>query len=339
MRMWRFIPIIFFLAFAACGEKGQGTVGEEKPPLSPEMRALDSISTIIDKNPGNTDLLNERAKMLVAMGNLDYALTDIGRALLMDSTKSAYYLTIADIYFQRNEPKRCLSALEKARSLDPRNLDALYRLAQFNLYLEKHQACIDLANEMLKIDARDGRPFFIKALCFRDMKDTTRAIENYMMASEQDPNNFDVQMDLGVLHYGKKSPLAESFLRNALAIRPDDAGALYALGMAYQQAKRTDEAIATYTRLTEVDSTNGNAWYNLGYVHFTYLEDYLAALDFFQKAVKAAPDYHDAIYMRGACYEALGNGELAKREYSYLLQVNPGHERAAQRMKALVGKK
>jgi tetratricopeptide (TPR) repeat protein len=117
--MWRFIPIIFFLAFAACGEKGQGTVGEEKPPLSPEMRALDSISTIIDKNPGNTDLLNERAKMLVAMGNLDYALTDIGRALLMDSTKSAYYLTIADIYFQRNEPKRCLSALEKARTLDP----------------------------------------------------------------------------------------------------------------------------------------------------------------------------------------------------------------------------
>lgn len=323
---------------SACGGSDADKAAVNPALLSPEMRALDSISKLIDRNPGNTDLLNERAKMLVAAGNLDYALTDIGRALLLDSTKAVYYLTIADIYFQRNEPKRCLRALEKARALDPRNLDALYRLAQFNLYLEKHQTCIDLANEMLRIDAQDDRPFFIKALCFRDMKDTARAIENYLLASEQNPDNFDVQMDLGVLHYGKRSPLAESFLRNALAIRPDDTGALYALGMAYQRAGRKDEAIATYTRITELDSTYGNAWYNLGYIQFTFEEDYLKALDHFQRAVRVAPDYHDAIYMRGACYEALGNGELARREYSYLLQLNPNHLRASQRMKALVGK-
>jgi len=338
MQLLRYLSIAVLLAAFACGERAQEQLANDSVPLTPELRALDSISTLIDKNPGNNDLLNARAKMLIAQGNLDYALTDIGRVLMRDSTKAEYFLTIADIYFQRNEPKRCLRALEKARALDGRNLDALYRLAQFNLYLEKHQECIDLANEMLKVDAQDDRPFFIKALAFRDMKDTTRAIENYLLAAEQNPDNFDVQMDLGVLHYGKKSPLAESFLRNALAIRPDDAGVLYALGMAYQQAGKAEEAIATYTELTEIDSSHGNAYYNIGYVHFTAFEDYVTALEFFQKAAQVAPDYLDAIYMRGACYESLGNTELAKREYSYLLQLAPNHGRAAQRMNALLAK-
>lgn len=340
MQLLRYIPVVAMLAALACGDRLQEQVANDDAAVfTPEMRALDSISTLIDKNPGNNDLLNARAKMLISQGNLDYALTDIGRVLLRDSTKAAYFLTIADIYFQRNEPKRCLRALEKARSLDDKNLDALYRLAQFNLYLEKHQECINLANEMLKLDAQDDRPFFIKALAFRDMKDTARAIENYLFAAEQNPDNFDVQMDLGVLHYGNRNPLAESFLRNALAIRPNDVGATYALGMTYQQAGRTEEAIATYTNLTKLDSTNGNAYYNIGYIHFTALEDYVTALELFQKAVQVAPDYLDAIYMRGACNEALGNVELAKREYSYLLQLAPNHAKAAQRMNALLAKR
>jgi len=340
MQLLKYIPVVALLAAFSCSERAQEQVAaDDAALLTPEMRALDSISTLIDKNPGNNDLLNARAKMLIAQGNLNYALADIGRVLLRDSTKAEYFLTIADIYFQRNEPKRCLRALEKARSLDGRNLDALYRLAQFNLYLEKHQECINLANEMLKVDAQDDRPFFIKALAFRDMKDTARAIENYLLAAEQNPDNFDVQMDLGVLHYGKKSPLAESFLRNALAIRPDDVGVLYALGMAYQRAGKAEEAIATYTDITDIDSTHGNAYYNIGYVHFTAFEDYVTALEFFQKAAQVAPDYLDAIYMRGACYEAMGNVELAKREYSYLLQLAPNHAKGAQRMNVLLKKR
>lgn len=338
MRLWPHIAVILAMLLASC----DGPTTEEVQPadtaLSPELRALDSISALIERNPGNNDLLNARARLLIAQGNLDYALADIGRVLMTDSSKADYFLTAADIYFQRNEPKRCLRALEKARSIDGRNLEALYKLAQFNLYIEKHQECIDLANEMLKVDAQDDRPFFIKALAFRDMKDTTRAIENYLMAAEQNPDNFDVQMDLGVLHYGKKDPIAESYLRNALAIRPDDVGALYALAMTYQQSGKTDDALATYDILLSQDSTYAKAYYNIGYIHFTVAEDFLQALDHFQKAASLAPEYVDAIYMRGACYEAMGNSELARREYSYLLQLAPDHQKAGARLKALSGK-
>lgn len=343
MRWPRHIPLLLLTMLAvACGNSPQpdnGGVQDGEDPLAVELRALDSISTLIDRSPGNADLLNARAQMMLDRGEVDYALADAGRAILIDSTKAAYYLTIADIYFQRDEPKRSLRALEKARRMDPKNLDALHRMAQFKLYLEHHQESIDLANEMLAIDPQDDRPFLIKALAFRDSRDTVRAIENYLMAAEQNPDNFDVQMALGVLHYGKKSRLAESFLRNALDIVPGHTGALYALGMCYQRDERAEEAIATYRQLLEVDSTHHNALYNIGHIHFTLLEDYPTALDYFQKTVRFAPDYHDAIYMRGACYEAMGNSELARREYSYLLQLAPNHAKAAGRMNTLLGKK
>lgn len=304
-----------------------------------EMRALDSISKLIDRSPTDPDLYNERAKLLVSTGDIDYALSDVGRAILMDSTKSAYFVTISDIFFQRNEPKRCLRALEKAQRLDSKNTEALYRLAQFKLYLNRHEESIGHANDMLRIDPQNDRPFLIKALNYREVGDTTRAIENYMLAAEQNPDNMDVQMGLGLLHWGRKDPLAESFFKNALAINPKATEAVYALGLVQQNSGRSDEALDTYASLLTLDSTNRNAHYNIGFIHLTQLDDAEEALVHFRKAVKVDPTYHEAIYMRGLCHEALGDMDMAKREYSFALQLSPGFKKAADRLNTLLGKK
>ncbi len=336
-----------FLALAAasvigCGGSPTETTSDiqaENILDTPEMRALDSISKLIDRSPSNPDLFNERAKLLVQMGDIDYALSDVGRAILMDSTRSAYYVTISDIFFQRNEPKRCLRALEKAQKLDPQNTEALYRLAQFKLYVKRHEESIVHANDMLRIDPQDDRPFLIKALNYREVGDTNRALENYMLAAEQNPDNFDVQMSMGLLHWGKKNPLAESFFKNALDINPQATEAIYALGLAQQGSGRTEDALETYDRLLAIDSTHRNALYNIGYIHLIELDDAEEALNHFLAATRVDPGYHEAIYMRGLCYEALGDPGAAKREYSYALQLAPGFKKAADRLNVLLRKK
>jgi len=301
--------------------------------MIPGYKQLDSLTKLLDASPNNTDLLNERAKLFLKVGELNFALADIGRAILLDSSKADYFLTIADVYFQRNEPKLCLKSLEVAKGLEPKNVEPLYKLAQFNLYIDKHQESMALANDMLRIDAQDDRPFVIKALCYKAMKDTTKAIENYMLAAEQNPDNFDAQMELGILHWARKGPMAESFLKNALAIRPDATEALYALGVVYQDAEKLDDALATYSQLTRVDSTYSAAYFNMGYIQQQYLQNYDEALAHFNKAAAASPRYYQAIYMRGLCYESKGDKLKAKNEYASALAIEPTYDKALAGMK------
>lgn len=342
IRSTLFLFILLSFLFA-CDEapkqkkEADETVVENEEEFPGQVK-LDSLTTLLEKDPDNTDLLNERAKVFLEVGQTNYGLADVGRALLLDSTKASYYLTISDAYFRLDKPQKSRNALRKAAALEPEFTEPLYRLAQFELYLGNHQKCIDHANDMLRIDARDDRPFMIKGLCYKDLKDTTKAIENYMEAVTENPDNYDAYVELGILHWGQKSPLAESYLKSALDIR-EGIDALYALGLHYQESDKLNEAMETYTRILEIDSAYSAAYFNMGYIQYQHLQLYNEALNNFDKAVQVSPKYYQAVYMRGLCYEAKGDIARAKREYTYAAELNPDYERAADGLNRLLRKK
>jgi len=341
--MSKFLIIIGFLlsGLIGCDTNGDSTIKTGEQTVveeTPQMARLDSLTKLLDKTPNNTNLLNERAKVFLEVNEVNFALADVGRALLIDSTKATYYLTISDVYFRLNKSEQCKNALEKAHALQPDYAEPLYRLAQFELYLRNHQNSINYANEMLRIDAQDDRPFMIKGLCYKELGDTAMAIYNYLEATTENPDNYDAFVELGVLHWAKKNKLAEQYLESALDIRPDGIDALYALGMQYQQSDRLNEALETYTHILQLDSTYRTAYYNMGYIQYQYLQLYDEALENFEKAVKVDPKYFQAVYMRGLCYEAKGDVEKAKREYSYAIQLNPDYGKAAAGLNRLVRK-
>lgn len=342
--MNRVLMFIVFLAVAIIGcdttsktDKG-GQVESVVKEITPKAARLDSLTQLLDKKPNNTELLNERAKAFLDVNELNYALADIGKALLIDSTVSKFYVTISDVYFRLNKPVQCKNALLKAHQIEPDYVEPLYRLSQFELYLGNHQQSINYANDMLRIDARDDRPFMIKALCFKELGDTATAITNYLEATTENPDNYDAFVELGVLHWAQNNSLAENYLKSALDIRPDGVDALYALGMEYQRVDKLNEALEAYTRILEIDSTYRTAYYNMGYIQYQELQLYNQALINFDKAVKVDPKYYQAVYMRGLCYEAKGDVARAKQEYSYAIQLNPDYGMAAAGLNRLVTK-
>lgn len=335
------LGVVFFFGCDESPKQQEEVLEEQTAEIEEEFPGqlkLDSLTALLEKDPDNTDLLNERAKVFLEVDQNNFALADVGRALLLDSSKATYYLTISDVYFRLNKPGKCKNALLKAVRLQPDFTEPLYRLAQFELYLGNHQKCIDYANKMLRIDARDDRPFVVKGLCYKTLGDSAKAIQNYLEAVTENPDNYDAYVELGILHWAKKDPLAEGYLKSALEIRPEGLDALYALGMQYQGSDKLNEAMETYTRILQIDSTYVAAYYNMGYVQYQFLQLYNEALVNFDKAVKTDPKYYQAVYMRGLCYEAKGDIARAKREYSYAIELNPNYDRAAEGLKRLVGK-
>ncbi|MGB0916743.1 MAG: tetratricopeptide repeat protein [Flavobacteriales bacterium] len=310
----------------------------EAEPEVLEMATLDSLTKLIDANPSDAKLLHERAKVFLKVDETNFALADVGRALLLDSTIAEFYLTISDVYFRMNEPSKCKNALLKANNIQPDYKEPLHRLAQFELYLGNHQKSINYANEMLRLDVHDDRPFVIKALCFKELGDTAKAVQNYLEAVTENPDNYDAYVELGVLHWAMGNQLAEAYLKSALDIRPEGVDALYALGLHYQDSDKLNDALETYTRILEIDSAYQSAYFNMGYIQYQYLQLYKEALVNFDKAVQVNPKYYQAIYMRGLCYEARGDVSRAKREYAYALELNPDYGKAADGMTRLLSK-
>ncbi len=336
--------LVFACLFAACTGSSQT---EKEQPKEKQLEAdqsvlkvakLDSLTQLLDQDPSNAALLHERSKAFLEVDEVNFALADVGRALLIDSTVASYYLTISDVYFRINEPQKCKNALLKAYGLQPDYKEPLHRLAQFELYLGNHQKSIDYANKMLRIDVHDDRPFVVKALCYKELGDTTKAVENYLEAVTENPDNYDAFVELGIIHWAKKDPLAESYLKSALDIRPDGLDALYALGMHYQSMDKLNNALETYTQILNIDSTYRQAYFNMGYIQYQNLQLYNEALQNFEAAVSVDPKYYQAIYMRGLCYEAKGDVAKAKREYGYALELNPNYDKAASGLQRLLSK-
>lgn len=317
------ICVIVISGINSCDYFSGNNINSEKA-LSP----IDSLGNLIAENPNNAKLYNERAKLYLENKEYKNAKTDAGKAISLDSTVSAYFVTIADGYFFTNEPGSCEAALKKAIALDPQNKEALMKMSEFYMYLNRFEESVSYANKILEFDPNYSKAFFIKGICYKDAGDTTRAILNFREALDKDPESYHACIMLAQLHYGLKDKLAITYYNNALNLQPKSVEAFYGLAMFYQETGELNRALETYSTILSIDPNYKNAHFNIGYINFNFLKNYNEALKHFDNAVKADANYFQAVYMRGLCYETLGDVQRAKAEYTHALKINPGYQMA-----------
>jgi len=322
-----FTVLLFSCTLISC-DNLSGKKEKNERALSP----VDSISELIKASPGDSKLYNERAKLYLEKKEYKNAKTDAGKAISLDTTNAAYYVTIADAYFFTNEPKKCEASLNKAISLDNHNKEALMKLSEFYMYLTRFEESVIYANKILEFDPDFSKAYFIKGMCYKDAGDTTRAIQNFREALDKDPESYHACIMLAQLYYGLKDKIAISYYNNALNLQPKSLEAYYGLAMFYQETNELNRALETYATILNIDPKYKNAHFNIGFIHFEYLKNYNEALKHFDDAVKSDATYYQAVYMRGLCYETLGDIQRAKAEYTHALEINPGYKLAADGM-------
>lgn len=333
-----FPAILLTIALWSCKDDPKPTQDPEQTVQPQPVNPLDSVSQLIEENPNDADLYHNRGLMLLMIGEVQAAMGDVGRAIIMDSTRYEYYLTISDIYFKSNRPELSQSSLKRARALAPENTEPILRLAEFNLYLQDYKSAIIACNDAINLDPNTDRAYFFKALSYKELGDTAKAIDNYLITVEKEPDNVDAYVELGIIYAGRNIPLAEQYYKNALRSDPNSREAMYGLGLYYQDNDRLNEALEIYTQLTRVDSNYVNAYYNMGFINYEMLKDYKLALNHFNRAVRANPEHVPSIYMRGLCFEARGDIQNAKGQYQLALTKDEGYRLALDGLNRVLSK-
>lgn len=307
---------VFILLIASCGSA----------PV--DLSTIEGMNAALKDNPNDTAALYARARYYLTKGNADSAVVDMQQLIKIDSTRSCYFVTLADIYLVTNRTRFTRQALQKAISLDAGNLDAHMKLAELYLYVEMRQEALNALNEVLKRNKTNPKAYYLKGMVYKEGGDTALAISSFLTATEQDPQYANAFEQLGLIYAAKHDKRAIDFYNNVLKINPNNSQTRYNIGFFYQQHGELEKAIEVYTELATKDPSYPFSHYNIGFILFEFQGKPSEALPYFIQAAKVKPDYAEAIYMAGLCNEKTGNRELAIQDYREALKRNPRFELA-----------
>ncbi len=299
---------------------------------------FDSINALIKETPNNPDLYFQRAKMHYDERDLVTSMNDVGRALKLDRSNTDYYMLLADLKLIAKESRASRDALLQAYEIAPNDIQVLLRLGELYMIVRDADASFKYLNEALKIDVYNATAYRLKGFNYKYVGDTVNAVSSFQTAIEQDANDYDSYLQLGLLYSTAGNELAEDYYNNALKVRPSSVEALYAKGLFLQTMGRSRDAIRTYDQIIGITGEYFDAWYNKGYVYMVQLEQYDSAAYNFTQAINVGPEgYVAAYYNRGLAYETAGALREAEADYRMALKFNPQYDLAARGLSRVLG--
>ncbi|MCC6691152.1 MAG: tetratricopeptide repeat protein, partial [Bacteroidia bacterium] len=313
------LAVVFFLS---CKHNDKQAEKEEGITNVSTSKELSELNEKIMADSGNAELFYSRAKYFMSIHDYTAALTDMSQTMHRDSTKPVYYITLSDLYLYTNQTGKSKIALEKCISIDPKNTDAMLKLAELYFYVKKYQESINYLNDALKIDNYISKAYFLKGMNFKELGDTAKSISAMITATEQDPDYFSAYMELGLLYAAQKNKLAVDYYNNALRINSGSTQALYNKAKFFQDIKEWNSSDSIYGILLKMDPKYKNAYYNLGAIALVN-KQYEKAIKNFSNAINTDPKYTEAYYARGTAYLQLKDKTKAKADYQMAIQIDP----------------
>ncbi len=334
-----FLLLLGLVFLGGCSSSPEKKSNETKTqPEATKISAIDSLSRLVTKHPGESKYLQARGDKYIEMGDIESAKPDIVKAIRLDSLNSDLFVSLSKVYFAENKFAKGVLALQKAIELDNHNATAILNLAEVNLLAHKSQEAVKLIDRVIKMDDLNPRSYYLRGLIWLQMGDTIRGIQNFQQALKVDNDYFEANAQLGLLFADKKNDLAIDYYENAIRSNPGNPTVYYSLGYFYQQTRRYEKAMQTYDRLIKKFPRFDKAYYNKGYINLVFYKKYLEAINDFTQAIKINPNYANAYYNRAYCKILLHQKENAEKDLKRCLEINPDHKLAKKKLKELHAK-
>jgi tetratricopeptide (TPR) repeat protein len=295
---------------------------------------LNKISEDLNNDPNNAALYFSRAQQLYERSSYEPAISDLRKAIALDSTNADYHHLLSDCYLDYYMSGEALDILKKYSEENPTKVASLLKLGELQLILKQYDASFFTVQKILNLDQQNAEAFFLMGMIYRAQNDKERAINSFQSAVELDPEIVDAWIILGDLFAEKDFAIADRYYDNAISLDPENVQAYHAKAFYLQNNNRTDEAIALYKIINSKDPQYTDAYLNTGIL---YLEkDSLnKAYEHFDILVKIEPEGYLGYYYRGITSLFGGDKEGAERDLKQSLSFNPNFEKAKEALEEL----
>ncbi len=247
--------------------------------------ALASFETVLKISPGDTSVILNSAYSAELAGNTEKAKQYYSRLVSMQYKDDKAYLALSNLYKQDRDTARALSTLKDGRKIFPDTLSLM--LAEINIFLSSgnKKEAIDALEAAIKMDAKNESLYLALGSLYDNLanpKDASgndllkptnyeeyfmKAVQTYKQGLAVNPNNFEINFNLGALYFNKAAEMAntannikiieefnkakqkfdlefknsEPYLEKAFEVNPIDKGTLSSLKQLYVRTGETEK--------------------------------------------------------------------------------------------------
>jgi tetratricopeptide (TPR) repeat protein len=337
--------------------------------------ALDDFDAVLQRRPGDVDLVIRRGRTRARNGDLAGALADFEQALRQRPNDLELLQQSGRVRVQQGDLTGALLDFEQVLRRHPEHTDLLQQRAMLRYELQDVAGALVDLDEVVRRSPNDADALRQRGKVKLATNDLRGAIDDFVLALSQRPGDLDTiyQRALATARLGDLTGALRDFTR-VLSERPDDPDALFNRGVTrgelgdltgalsdYDQALaiRPDDVDALYSRLVtraELGDVNGalfdidhvlrlrpndpDTLFQRGLVRGK-IKDWYGALADFDAVLQQHPDDADAWFQRGLARYALRDtvGAVADFDQALALRPNdPEFTRQRSKVKGLLGR-
>ena len=301
--------------------------------LSMFASSIDDLTTALDLEPGNADLLIRRgqvyaitgdqksaiedfsravkidrrnhlaryyrAQARVKCGHFDRAQRDIQKAIRIDSLQPAYHHLLAKIYLQNDRPDQVVLSLDRSILLDSTDVSAFKLRGDVQAKLKNYFSAVSDYTRALELDPSMTELLVLRAQTLVKADRPCEAIEDFEMALTRDP----------------QLPKAYSGRALALASLGEHEYAAIWLTKAFHRFKKPRD-------LAELLFARGKIFYQM-VLYASATIDFTAVARIMRNDPKIVAA---AKYARAIARVQTGQRDLAEKDFSDVLEIDPTND-------------
>jgi len=299
--------------------------------------AADTLRRALEFSPQDSpDIERKMAMYLISAERYDDALAAYEELVADDPSDADSYLRISQIYRQKKDMVKARAASDKAKAIDPNNIQV--RLNE--LYILQAEGKPAEAIEVMKsiLQQTESRSYDPAQLESRgelleqlggmqQLADQTQpAVDTYRQLAALDPSKaaHASARIIGAYMGGKEYPKAQEEADAAIKKFPSDREVRVSRASLLAEMGKTDVAVADIKKLLDGKDDRGIelALADL-YVKGRKFDDAAKALDAAEKMSESQEDKIDVWFQRGAMFERQKNVAAAEAEFRKVLAVMP----------------
>ena len=260
--------------------------------LQREKEAVAAFNKAREIRPNSTASLWGMARVYQKQGDFDEAIRLMKEALSREQPTASAYWMLASTYFAKARKKNTEADFEEA---------------------------IKLLEKAIETNQAFGPAYFLLGQVYKFYKDgvyAEKAIENYEIAAKYNPKDATIPFHLGDLYYSVKKnyDAAIKYLRDAINLNPNYAGAYWELGAVYHDSGDEAQAIKYFLEAIRSDRHYQDAYFSLSTIYRDQ-KKYAEALDLLHKLIEIDPKDYWAYKEMAKIYEAQQKNDEAIKYY------------------------
>lgn len=282
---------------------------------------------VLADNPNNISALEVSGRLKLKEGNISASLENFESIIKIEPNSPLGYYWKGLALMQNNDFEGSKKALDKALEVKPDSLQTLNAIHDWCIMNNNDTALSTLCDKIIKSSDK-----FVKSSGFafrgdmeRSKKNLDKAISDYRLAIEQDPENLRYYLILGrILSEIKIYQEAKDVLERAMKKSPKDRYVLFELAYLENTMGNTQQAIDEYKKIVELYPDWYLPYLNLSGLIYQGNASDPKALDYAIEATKVAPALWITRFNAGERYFDRKKYTEARQEFVQVLKLNPG---------------